>query len=46
MFHDLRLMPDHGGPADRFEVDGANTARALDYLPQEKNRYNSEAWNR
>ena len=29
MFHDLGLMPDHSSPADRFEVDGANAARAF-----------------
>jgi hypothetical protein len=26
MFHDLRLIPDHDSPADRFGVDGANAA--------------------
>jgi hypothetical protein len=29
MFHDLGLMPDYSSPADRFEVDGANAARAF-----------------
>ncbi|MBE7210908.1 MAG: HD domain-containing protein [Gluconacetobacter diazotrophicus] len=27
MFHDLGLMPEHGSPHERFEVDGANAAR-------------------
>ena len=27
MFHDIGLMPAYSSPADRFEVDGANTAR-------------------
>jgi hypothetical protein len=27
MFHDLGLMPAHGSPNERFEVDGANAAR-------------------
>jgi hypothetical protein len=29
MFHDIGLMPSHSSPADRFEVDGANEARAF-----------------
>ncbi|MDQ0250085.1 hypothetical protein J2W22_002149 [Sphingomonas kyeonggiensis] len=29
MFHDLGLMPDHASPQERFEVDGANGARAF-----------------
>lgn len=29
MFHDLGLMPGHSSVADRFEVDGANAARAF-----------------
>ncbi len=29
MFHDVGLMPAHSSPADRFEVDGANAARAF-----------------
>lgn len=29
MFHDLGLMPDHSSAAERFEVDGANAARAF-----------------
>jgi hypothetical protein len=29
MFHDIGLMPSHSSPADRFEVDGANAARAF-----------------
>jgi hypothetical protein len=29
MFHDLGLMPSFSSPADRFEVDGANAARAF-----------------
>lgn len=29
MFHDLGLMPNHSSPEDRFEVDGANAARAF-----------------
>lgn len=27
MFHDIGLMPGHGSPHERFEVDGANAAR-------------------
>jgi len=27
MFHDLGLVPGHGSPDERFEVDGANAAR-------------------
>jgi hypothetical protein len=27
MFHDLGLVPRHSSPTERFEVDGANTAR-------------------
>jgi HD superfamily phosphodiesterase len=27
MFHDMGLTHQHGGPHERFEVDGANTAR-------------------
>jgi len=27
MFHDMGLMPPHSSPNERFEVDGANTAR-------------------
>ena len=27
MFHDMGLTPRHGSPNERFEVDGANTAR-------------------
>ncbi|RDS86326.1 HD domain-containing protein [Dyella psychrodurans] len=27
MFHDMGLMPKHSSPNERFEVDGANTAR-------------------
>ena len=29
MFHDIGLMPRHSSPSDRFEVDGANAARAF-----------------
>lgn len=29
MFHDLGLMPSHSSPDERFEVDGANAARAF-----------------
>jgi HD superfamily phosphodiesterase len=29
MFHDLGLMPDYSSPTYRFEVDGANAARAF-----------------
>ncbi|QNI37988.1 HD domain-containing protein [Edaphobacter albus] len=29
MFHDIGLMPSHSSPIDRFEVDGANAARAF-----------------
>ena len=29
MFHDIGLMPSHSSAADRFEVDGANAARAF-----------------
>lgn len=29
MFHDLGLMPSHSSSTDRFEVDGANAARAF-----------------
>lgn len=29
MFHDLGLMPDHTSANERFEVDGANAARAF-----------------
>ncbi|MDP4027148.1 HD domain-containing protein [Methylobacterium sp. NEAU 140] len=29
MFHDLGLMPDHSSAEERFEVDGANAARAF-----------------
>jgi hypothetical protein len=29
MFHDLGLMPEHSSAAERFEVDGANAARAF-----------------
>src|ERR1700739_1443030 len=29
MFHDIGLMPDHRSANDRFEVDGANAARAF-----------------
>jgi hypothetical protein len=29
MFHDLGLVEGHRSPADRFEVDGANAARAF-----------------
>jgi hypothetical protein len=29
MFHDIGLMPSHSTPSDRFEVDGANAARAF-----------------
>jgi hypothetical protein len=29
MFHDIGLMPSHSSPSDRFEVDGANAARAF-----------------
>jgi HD superfamily phosphodiesterase len=29
MFHDMGLTPEHGSKTDRFEVDGANTARAF-----------------
>jgi hypothetical protein len=32
MFHDMGLMPKHSSAHDRFEVDGANTAR--DFLRQ------------
>ena len=34
MFHDMGLTPKHGSAADRFEVDGANTAR--EFLRQHK----------
>lgn len=27
MFHDIGLMPEHGSPTERFEVDGAHAAR-------------------
>ena len=27
MFHDIGLLPSHGSPDERFEVDGANAAR-------------------
>src|SRR5258708_35525966 len=29
MFHDIGLMPSHSSRSDRFEVDGANAARAF-----------------
>src|ERR1700729_3753555 len=29
MFHDMGLVPDYSSDADRFEVDGANAARAF-----------------
>lgn len=29
MFHDIGLMPSHSSASDRFEVDGANAARAF-----------------
>jgi HD domain len=29
MFHDMGLTPQHSSKSDRFEVDGANTARAF-----------------
>jgi HD domain-containing protein len=29
MFHDIGLVPAHSSPHDRFEVDGANAARAF-----------------
>src|SRR5438445_5510182 len=29
MFHDMGLTPQYSSKSDRFEVDGANTARAL-----------------
>src|SRR5215471_20334324 len=29
IFHDMGLTPQYGSKADRFEVDGANTARAF-----------------
>jgi hypothetical protein len=29
MFHDIGLMPSHSSPIDRFEVDGANAAKAF-----------------
>src|ERR1700712_3274512 len=29
MFHDVGLMPGHSSPNERFEVDGANAARAF-----------------
>jgi HD superfamily phosphodiesterase len=29
MFHDMDLTPKHSSAADRFEVDGANAARAF-----------------
>src|SRR5712671_5096030 len=29
MFHDMGLTPRHSGPHERFEVDGANAARAF-----------------
>jgi hypothetical protein len=29
MFHDIGLVPAYSSPADRFEVDGANAARAF-----------------
>ena len=29
MFHDIGLMPSHSSPTDRFEVDGANAAKAF-----------------
>jgi hypothetical protein len=29
MFHDLGLMPGHSSPTERFELDGANAARAF-----------------
>jgi HD domain len=29
MFHDMGLMPQHSSESDRFEVDGANAARAF-----------------
>jgi len=29
MFHDIGLVPSHSSPSDRFEVDGANAARAF-----------------
>jgi hypothetical protein len=29
MFHDMGLTPEHSSKADRFEVDGANAARAF-----------------
>ena len=29
MFHDMGLMPKHSSATERFEVDGANTARAF-----------------
>src|ERR1700689_5603301 len=34
MFHDMGLIPKHSGATDRFEVDGANAARA--FLRQHK----------
>jgi HD domain len=34
MFHDMGLTPKHSSAADRFEVDGANTAR--EFLRQHK----------
>ena len=34
MFHDLGLTPKHSSATDRFEVDGANTAR--EFLRQHK----------
>ena len=29
MFHDIGLMPEHSSPTERFEVDGARTARGF-----------------
>src|ERR1700761_2438824 len=29
MFHDIGLVPSHSSETDRFEVDGANAARAF-----------------
>ena len=34
MFHDMGLTPEHSSATDRFEVDGANTAR--EFLRQHK----------
>src|ERR1700730_13946030 len=34
MFHDIGLVPAYSSPTDRFEVDGANAARA--FLPRHK----------